>query len=283
MSTPPPSSTHTHTDADANVETATAAAAERRLLRRIDRRLLPWLSLLYLLSFLDRANLGNAHTALQRDLHLSDAEYSLAVGAFFIGYVLCELPSNLLLRRATPRKWLARIVVSWGAATAAAAAVSSFTGLVVARCALGIAEAGFFPAMVLYLTMWYRNREQSLRLALVYAAAALAGSLGGILAFGILRLDGAGGLGGWQWLFIIEGVPSILAGIVTWFYLPNDPQVRIRLGACESTVSSACSTPRACSCADELWSFASSRVASVTGPSWPLDGGAVCTCGGASA
>ncbi|KXN73673.1 MFS nicotinic acid transporter Tna1 [Conidiobolus coronatus NRRL 28638] len=196
----------------------------KSLIRKVDIRLLPYLTLLYLFSFLDRVNIGFARVyRMEEELHLTPAQYSWTLSIFFVGYVLFEVPSNLLLKKATPPRWIARIMVTWGAITMALAAVKNFEGLMAGRFFLGVAEAGLFPGLIYFLSFWYTRKEQGLRIALFYSAASLAGAFSGLLAYGISYIDQHGGLSGWQWIFIIEGAPSVLIGVATWWLLPSAP------------------------------------------------------------
>jgi MFS family permease len=137
---------------------------------------------------------------------------------------LFEVPSNLLLKKLSPPRWIARIMVTWGAITMALAAVKNFEGLMAARLFLGVAEAGLFPGIIYFLSFWYTRNEQGTRIALIFSAASFAGAFSGLLAYGISYIDGKGGLSGWQWIFIIEGIPSVLIGIATLWLLPSTPK-----------------------------------------------------------
>jgi len=178
-----------------------------------------------------RTNLGNARTLnndqpdnIVRDLDLTGQRYSTIVAIFFVPYVLFEFPSNLLLKRFTPSKWIARIMVSWGIVTCATAAVSSYEGLIVCRVFLGIAEAGFFPGIICYLCFWYKPSERATRMAIFASFVAVSGAFGGLIAAGVGKMHGLRGLSGWQWLFILEGIPAILWGILIYFFLPDYPE-----------------------------------------------------------
>ncbi|KXN73679.1 MFS general substrate transporter [Conidiobolus coronatus NRRL 28638] len=196
----------------------------KKLIRKVDLRLLPYLTLLYLFSFLDRVNIGFARVyRMEEELHLTPDQYSWTLSIFFVGYVLFEVPSNLLLKKVTPPRWIARIMVTWGAITMALAAVKNFEGLMAGRFFLGVSEAGLFPGLIYFLSFWYTRKEQGLRIALFYSAASLAGAFSGLLAYGISYIDQHGGLSGWQWIFIIEGLPSVIIGIATWWLLPSTP------------------------------------------------------------
>ncbi|KAK4065835.1 uncharacterized protein Triagg1_8387 [Trichoderma aggressivum f. europaeum] len=192
-------------DADLNGESIPQLdeAEFKKILRRIDLRLIPLLSVLYLLSFLDRGNVGNANVAgLSKDLHLTGTQYNIALTMFFIPYGLFEVPSNILLKILKPRVWIPIIMLSWGTIMTLMGIVQSYAGLVVARVFLGIAE---------------------LRMGYFYGAGALSGAFSGLLAFAIEKMDGVGGLAGWRWIFIIEGLLTVVVAVATPFLLPNDP------------------------------------------------------------
>jgi len=192
------------------------------VLTRIRRRLLPFTFLLYIVAYLDRINVGFAALQMNRDLGLGDAAFGLGAGLFFIGYFLFEIPSNLILERVGARAWIARIMISWGAV--AMAAVRGAASFYLLRFLLGVAEAGFFPGIILYLTYWFPAREQARAIALFMTASALAGVIGGPLSGAILAAQGMLGLAGWQRLFILEGLPSVILGVAVLFYLPNSPE-----------------------------------------------------------
>eukprot|EP01100_Stratorugosa_tubuloviscum_P011772 TRINITY_DN5339_c0_g1_i1.p1 TRINITY_DN5339_c0_g1~~TRINITY_DN5339_c0_g1_i1.p1 ORF type:complete len:459 (-),score=185.00 TRINITY_DN5339_c0_g1_i1:63-1439(-) len=198
--------------------------AENELLKKIDWKIIPLITLLYLLSFLDRSNIGNVRFDLLNDLEISERQFGFAVGIFYVGYILFEIPANLILRASIPSIWIGSIAVAWGICTIAMIFVNDFKDLILVRIFLGITEAGFFPGAVFYLTFWYKKQEQGRRLGLLVASTACAVSIGGILAYLILQIQSDSfGLKPWQWLFLIEGFPSILTGIFTCFYLPNYP------------------------------------------------------------
>ncbi|KAF9577996.1 hypothetical protein BGW38_006463, partial [Lunasporangiospora selenospora] len=178
---------------------------ERRVVRKLDWNLLPLLGVLYLFSFLDRVNIGNARLfGLEEGTHLSDGQYNIALAAFFLAYCAFEIPSNWVLVRIGPRLWIPILMVAWGSISLALAWVTSFTGLLIARFALGSAEAGFVPGVLFYLTLFYKRSEHSLRIAIFLSFNILAGAFGGLLAAAIANLTGVWGLQGWQWIFIIE-------------------------------------------------------------------------------
>ncbi|KAI9140708.1 major facilitator superfamily domain-containing protein [Paraphysoderma sedebokerense] len=204
--------------------------SEAAVLRKIDRRLMPFLGLCYLLSFLDRANIANARISnsssghdLAKVLSLTEQQMQWSISIFFVGYVLFEVPSNIMLKKFSPSRWIARIMFTWGLTCAGMGFVRDFTGLFICRLVLGIFEAGFFPGIVFYLTFWYRPEEQSFRIAMFYIASTLSGVVGGILAYFISFMNGFGGMEGWRWIFILEGLPTAVVGVITWFYLPDYP------------------------------------------------------------
>jgi MFS family permease len=198
------------------------ASFEARTYAKVDRRLIPFLFLCYVLAYLDRVNLSFAKLQMLKDLSLSDAAYATGAGIFFLGYFLFEVPSNVLLQRFGARTWITRIMVSWGIISAAMMFVHSAWTFYLVRFLLGLAEAGFFPGIIFYLTLWYPSRLRSTRTALFVSAIAVAGVLGNPISGLIIHsLSGKMGLAGWQWLFLAEGVPSILVGFWVYFYLDS--------------------------------------------------------------
>lgn len=192
-------------------------------LARVQRRLLPFLFALYVVAYLDRINVGFAALQMNRELGLDPAVFGLGAGLFFVGYFIFEIPSNLVLRRLGARRWIARIMVSWGIAASAMMLVRSAASFYVVRFILGVAEAGFFPGIIYYLTLWFPQRERARAVALFITATALAGVIAGPVSGVLLTLHGIGGLSGWQWLFMLEGVPAIFMGFAVWSYLPDTP------------------------------------------------------------
>lgn len=144
---------------------------------------------------------------MESELNLSPTQYALALAIFFAGYVLFEIPSNVMLKKATPSRWIARIMVTWGIISTCFAAVKGFEGMLVCRALLGVAEAGFFPGIVYFFSFWYTKDEQALRVAIFLCAGALAGAFGGVLAYFISGMHGFLGVSGWRWIFIVEGIP----------------------------------------------------------------------------
>lgn len=197
---------------------------ETSTIRAISWRLIPFLVLAYFFSYLDRVNLGFAALTMNSELKFSPTVFAWGAGIFFIGYFIFEVPSNLALEKFGASRWIARIMVTWGIISALMAMVSgvwSFYGL---RFLLGVAEAGFFPGIILYLTYWYPAEYRARFLAAFAIAVPVSTVIGAPVSGLLLGLDGALGLKGWQWLFIIEGIPSVLLGIVTWFYLTDKPE-----------------------------------------------------------
>jgi MFS transporter, ACS family, tartrate transporter len=192
-------------------------------LRKVHWRLIPFLFLLYIVAYLDRVNVGFASIDMNRDLRFSDTVYGLGSGIFFISYTLLEVPSNLMLARVGARLWIARIMFSWGVLSTAMIFVDSPLRFYVIRFLLGAAEAGFFPGIILYLTQWFPQRERARAVGLFMTATAMAGVIGAPLSSALLRLDGSWGLRGWQWLFIVEGVPAILLVPVVLLYMTERP------------------------------------------------------------
>ncbi|KAM5345714.1 hypothetical protein ACJ41O_011575 [Fusarium nematophilum] len=200
-----------------------SAEEERKLVRKLDQHIVPLIMLLYLFSFLDRVNIGNARLYhLEEDLNLSTQQFQVAVSILFVTYLLFEVPSNLVLKLFTPRRWIAFIAAAWGLIATLMGLVNSYGALIACRLLLGAVEAGLFPGLTVYLTFFYTKRELALRVGYLFVSAAVAGALGGLLAYGIGHMDGVRGMSGWRWIMIIEGIPSFLLGIVTYFALPND-------------------------------------------------------------
>ncbi|KAI0389351.1 major facilitator superfamily domain-containing protein [Xylariaceae sp. FL0594] len=198
---------------------------EKKILRKMDMRLIPMLALLYLLSFLDRGNIGNAKIeGLQEDLRMSGDQYNLCLTVFFFSYAAFEVPSNLLLKKLRPSRWLPTIMVAWGTVMTLMGIVRNYEGLLSARFFLGLAEAGLYPGCAYYLTMWYCRKEIQLRQAMFFSAASVAGAFSGLLAFAIAKLDGLGGLEGWRWIFILEGLVTVVVAIAAYFILHDFPE-----------------------------------------------------------
>jgi MFS transporter, ACS family, tartrate transporter len=202
-----------------------AAVDGRALYAKISWRLIPYMFLLYIVAYLDRVNVGFAAMDMQRDLNFSNTVYGTGAGIFFLGYALCDLPSSLILRRVGTRIWIARIMISWGVVSACMVWVSSPGSFYLLRFLLGVAEAGFVPGMLLYLTFWFPSHERARAVAKFMTATSLAGVVGAPLSSALLKLDGVAGLSGWQWLFLFEGVPTVLLGVSVLFVLKDGPAV----------------------------------------------------------
>lgn len=212
------------TPSGAAVNQSTSEPLARQTIRRLSWRLIPFLCLLYLIAYLDRINVSFAALQMNQDLGLGPVVYGTGAGLFFLGYVLFEIPSNLILRRVGPRIWIARIMVSWGLISMAMALTQSATSFYLLRFLLGVAEAGFFPGIILYLTDWFPARERARAIALFATASALAGVVGSPISGALLQLDGLLGWRGWHWLFVLEGLPAVLLGIAVLLRLPDRPE-----------------------------------------------------------
>jgi len=191
---------------------------------KVRRRLIPFMFLLYVVNYLDRVNVGFAALQMNRDLGFSPEVYGFGAGIFFWGYLLFEVPSNLLMERVGARLWIARIMLGWGVVSACMMFVKSATAFYILRFTLGVAEAGFFPGMILYLTYWFPASERAKAIAQFMTATAIAGVIGGPLSGSLLAIDGWRGLAGWQWLFLVEGIPSVILGFVVLAYLTDRPE-----------------------------------------------------------
>lgn len=204
----------------------TRGSSESNLDQAISRaraRLVPFLLLMYVVSFLDRANIGFAKQALETSLGISPDTYALAAGLFFISYAVFEVPSNLILHRVGARAWMARIMVSWGLISMATMFIRGSNSFYVLRLLLGTAEAGFFPGVILYLTYWFPNHVRGQILGLFYFGAPLAFIFGAPISGLLLQMHPQGGLQNWQWMFLVEGLLAVVVGIWSYWYLDNRP------------------------------------------------------------
>jgi MFS family permease len=201
------------------------SADERHRLatRKAMARLVPLMCAIYFMSFLDRTNVALAKTQLAIDVGIHAAAYGLGAGIFFIGYALLEVPSNLAAHRFGPRRWIARIAVSWGVLSTLMMFVQGPWSFYVLRVLLGIAEAGLFPALMYMVTLWFAPQDRPVAVGWIYTAPALALMLGSPLGGALMQLSGLAGLHGWQWMFMIEGLPSIVVGVLLYFKLPDRP------------------------------------------------------------
>ena len=205
--------------------------SEQALLSKLTRRLIPFMFLLYIVSYLDRINVGFAALQLNQALKFDPSVFGFGAGIFFIGYFIFEVPSNLIMERVGARIWIARILVTWGIISSAMMFVNGPLTFYILRFLLGVAEAGFFPGMILYLTYWFPADTRGRALARFMTATPIAGVIGGPVSGLLLKMGGAGGLAGWQWLFLIEGIPAIILGFVTLAYLPDGPRQATWLSA----------------------------------------------------
>ena len=205
-----------------------SADAQRATLSQVIWRLLPLLFLCYIIAYIDRINVGFAKLQLREVLGVSEEKFSSAfgfgAGLFFVGYFFFEVPSNLILQRVGARIWIARIMIVWGIVSMAFMFLKGTTMFYVMRFLLGAAEAGFFPGVILYLTYWFPAQERARTMAMFIVGGVLAGVIGSPISGALLQLDGAGGLAGWQWLFLLEGIPAVLMGLIVLILLPNRPQ-----------------------------------------------------------
>ncbi|KAI1134713.1 MFS general substrate transporter [Hypoxylon sp. FL0543] len=208
-------------------ETAVSQINEGALLRKLDLRLLPAVGVLYLLSFLDRSNVGNARIeGLLTDVHMTGNQYLTGLTLYFVGYVLFEIPCNIILKRTTPRIWLPTLTIVWGIVATLTGIVHNLAGFLISRFFLGyvnLTESGLFPGVVFYFSMWYKRRERQYRISLFFSAASLAGAFGGILAYGIGRMRGVVWDNGWRWIFILEGILTVLVAASAYGFIHNYP------------------------------------------------------------
>jgi ACS family tartrate transporter-like MFS transporter len=199
---------------------------EQRTIAKVSARLIPFLIVCYFVAYLDRVNVGFAALTMNKDLGLSASAFGLGAGIFFLAYFLFEVPSNLFLERVGARKWIARIMFSWGVISGATAFIRGEASFYVVRVLLGIAEAGFFPGIIFYLTLWFPAVYRARIIGYFMAAIPLSTVIGAPLSGLLLELDGLMGLKGWQWLFIVEAAPALILSIVVYFYLTNRETVR---------------------------------------------------------
>lgn len=205
-------------------ESGSDARVGARAIRRVRRRLIPFLAFLYFIAYLDRVNVGFAALQMNAALGFSGSVYGFGAGIFFIGYFLFEVPSNLALARVGARVWIARIAIVWGLVSMAMMFVSGARSFYALRFLLGAAEAGFFPGIILYFTYWFPARERARAVAQFSTASMAAGIVGAPLSGVLLSLRGRAGLDGWQWLFLLEGIPAVVLGLVALWYLTDRPE-----------------------------------------------------------
>ena len=199
-------------------------AVEERVMRRLFMRLTPFLLLLYIIAYIDRVNVSFAALTMNKDIGLDPYTFGLGAGIFFIGYFIFEVPSNLILARVGASRWIARILFTWGLVASAMAWVQGSKSFLVMRFLLGVAEAGFFPGVILYLTYWFPARYRARIISRFMLAIPLALGVGAPVSTWIMHLDGLLGFKGWQWLFLIEGLPPLFLSFAVWYLLPNGPR-----------------------------------------------------------
>ncbi|KAI1206790.1 MFS transporter [Annulohypoxylon truncatum] len=197
----------------------------KQILRKIDWRIIPLLQFLYMLTFLDRVNIGNARLwNLERDLKMSGYDYNIVVLIFYIPYIILEIPSNYFFNRIEPRKFMAIIMMGWGLTITFSGFSQSYAGLLVSRVLIGVFEAGMFPGCIYLISGWYRRHELVTRMAFFFVANDIAGTISGLFGAGLGSLDGLNGYSGWRWIFFIEGAMTSLAAILAWFFVPPFPE-----------------------------------------------------------
>ncbi len=196
---------------------------ESRTIRRVTMRLVPFLVVCYFVAYLDRVNVGFAKLTMSKDLGLSETAFGLGAGIFFLAYFLFEVPSNLLLERFGARKWIARIMFTWGVLSGAMAFIGGETSFYIVRVLLGFAEAGFFPGIIFFLTLWFPAKERARIIGLFMAAIPLSSVIGAPVSGALLGLDGWLGMHGWQWLYILEAAPALVLSVIVLFYLTDTP------------------------------------------------------------
>jgi len=196
---------------------------ESSTLRRVTTRLIPLLLICYAIAFIDRTNISIASLTMNADIGLSDAAFGLGAGIFFLGYTIFEVPSNIILARVGARLWIARIMVSWGVVTILMMFVHNEWTFYAGRLLLGICEAGFYPGVIYFLTLWFPAARRGKAFSLFQIGGPIALVVGSPLAGSLLNLDGLGGLAGWQWVFLVTGIPAIVFGVIVFFYLTDKP------------------------------------------------------------
>lgn len=215
---------HHHTKQVYRPEIDTSGIDEKKLMRKVDWHVIPWLALLYLLSYLDRGNVGNARLYnLERDLGINDNQYFIALTLFFFPYSLFEPASNVLLRRLKPSIWLSTMMVLWGVVMVLHGVIHNYGGLIALRLLLGLMEAGLYPGIVFYISSWYKRSETGTKVAIFFSSATVAGAFSGLLAAAIANMDGVGGKPGWAWIFILEGLITVVAGGISYFFIQDFP------------------------------------------------------------
>lgn len=203
--------------------TPESALLEAATIRKLSRRIVPFIIVLYFLSFLNRVNVGFAALTMNHAIGLTPAMFGFGAGIFFVGYIVFGMPSNLALQKVGARRWIALLMVVWGALSAATAWVNGPYSFYLLRFLLGLAEAGFFPGIILYLSYWFPARHRAFVTALFMTAAPLSNMIGSPISGALMGMNGIAHLQGWQWLFILEGAPTVLLGVITFFFLTDHP------------------------------------------------------------
>ncbi len=207
-----------------DIATRVCGPLEDRVIRKVIWRLLPFLMLLYFVAFLDRINVGFAALTMNRDIGLTPQMFGFGSGIFFIGYFIFEVPSTIILHKVGARFWIGRVIITWGLVSIATAFTRGPLSFYVLRFLLGLAEAGFFPGIILYLSYWFPSNHRSAVTAVFMAAAPLAGLIGSPVSGALMQLHGLLGLRGWQWLFLAEGIPALVLGVITFHFLTDHPE-----------------------------------------------------------
>jgi ACS family tartrate transporter-like MFS transporter len=216
-----------------DIATPASSLLEERVIRKIAWRLIPFLMLLYLIAFLDRINVGFAALTMNKDLGLTSQMFGLGSGIFFLGYFAFEVPSTVILHKVGARFWIGRVMITWGLVSVAMAFTRGPISFYVLRFLLGLAEAGFFPGIILYLSYWFPSNHRSAVTAMFMAAAPAAGFIGSPVSGALMQLNGLLSLRGWQWLFLVEGIPALVLGLITFHFLTDRPADAVWLTADE--------------------------------------------------
>jgi ACS family tartrate transporter-like MFS transporter len=216
-----------------DIATPASSLLEERAIRKITWRLIPFLMLLYFIAFLDRINVGFAALTMNKDVGLTSQMFGLGSGIFFLGYFVFEVPSTIILHKVGARFWIGRVMITWGLVSIAMAFTRGPISFYVLRFLLGLAEAGFFPGIILYLSYWFPSNHRSAVTAMFMAAAPAAGLIGSPVSGALMQFNGLLGLRGWQWLFLVEGVPALVLGLITFHFLTDRPANALWLTADE--------------------------------------------------
>jgi ACS family tartrate transporter-like MFS transporter len=207
------------------MQTGFTLEQQRKAIRKVSWRLLPLIVMSYLVAYIDRTNISFAALTMNKDLGLSAYLYGLGAGIFFFGYALFEVPSNIVLQRTSARLWIARIMITWGIISGLMATVQGPKSFLVLRFLLGVAEAGFFPGIIFYLTLWFPATYRARAISILYVAVPISNAVASIVSGAILGMDGIGGLAGWQWIFIIEAIPAVLLAFVVLLWMTERPAI----------------------------------------------------------